>query len=56
MDTIYSYFPAVNRRFIQAYAAIVLCFTGESRTDNDIINEHVIRRILETNIRYKLMK
>ena len=34
----------------QAYAAIVLCFTGESRTDNDIISEHVIRRILETNI------
>jgi len=34
----------------QAYAAIVLCFTGESRTDNEIINEHVIRRILESNI------
>ena len=34
----------------QSFAAIVLCFTGESRTDNDIISEHVIRRILETNI------
>jgi len=34
----------------QEYAAIVLCFTGESQNENEIINEHVKRRILDSNI------
>lgn len=34
----------------QEFASIVLCFTGESKNENEIINEHVQRRILDSNI------